>query len=258
MNYIKQLNAFKDYLAFHNMPSTAILLWHTLMMINNMTGWKRRFSAPTILVQQYGGLSKQRISEARATLVEHGLIHYEPGVKGKAPVYEMVKLEYQWAHNQVQKSDTTCSSSEQNATQQPDQSPDSFTDLSPDETRNIHKEKQKEIKRREEDRRTSFIFFEENFSQLKPAVREVIANWCDSYGEGIVIEAMQTTIMHGGKTLKYIEKVLNTWSRAELTSVEEIKEYEKQKEGKPKKAFWKKRSTENEAELDEWLEGLII
>ncbi|RDW16715.1 DnaB helicase C-terminal domain-containing protein [Oceanobacillus chungangensis] len=99
MNYIKQLNAFKDYLAFNELPSKAILLWHTLMLINNMVGWKRRFNAPNALVQQYGGLSKQRISEAREILVSFGLIHYKRGANGRAHVQQGCITSYEELDN---------------------------------------------------------------------------------------------------------------------------------------------------------------
>ncbi len=49
MNYIKQLNMLKQYLEHHELPSVAILLWHTLMLINNRTGWKKSFNAPQVM-----------------------------------------------------------------------------------------------------------------------------------------------------------------------------------------------------------------
>lgn len=92
MNYIKELNAFRDWLILNRIHPNACLLWHTLIMINNKTGWKKRFYGHNPLVEQLTGLNKLAISKARKILVEHQLIRYEPGHKGKAPIYEMISL----------------------------------------------------------------------------------------------------------------------------------------------------------------------
>src|SRR5699024_11489009 len=88
MNYIKELNAFREWLLVHELPTSAIVLWYTLMGINNIARWKRTFNAPNGVTQQLSGLSKSGVHVARESLVEHGLITYEPGEKGKAPRYE--------------------------------------------------------------------------------------------------------------------------------------------------------------------------
>lgn len=86
MNYIKELNAFKDWVQVNELSASATLLWHTLMIINNTTGWKNQFNAPNALVGNLSGLSVQRINEARKQLMEQQLITCENGKKGKAPV----------------------------------------------------------------------------------------------------------------------------------------------------------------------------
>ncbi|GAB3053403.1 DnaD domain-containing protein [Virgibacillus ainsalahensis] len=257
MNYIKQLNAFKDYLSFNEIPPTAILLWHTLMMINNMAGWKRRFNASNALVMQYGGLSKQRLSEARAVLVTCGLIYYERGAKGRAPVYEMVLLGGSRNEEGM--------SSLQASTPHPDLSADPLSDLSgdqlPDESRTIHKQKHKQKRRGGEASPNPFSFYDQNFSTLKPAGREVIARWCTESGECLVLEAMQIAVMHGGRTLKYIEKILNEWSRAGLSSLEQVRDFEKQKGSKQERKrsvpFWKKAHAENKNVLRKLREEML-
>ena len=89
MNYIKELNAFKEWMAFHEMPPNAVLLWHTLMVLNNTARWMAKFNAPNSIIGNLSGLSSQRISESRKVLMENELIRYEPGVKGKAASYQI-------------------------------------------------------------------------------------------------------------------------------------------------------------------------
>lgn len=90
MNYIKELNAFKNWLLLNEIPTSAIVLWHTLMTINNATHWKREFNAPNSVVRKLSGLSKQGLLNARGHLIDHGRIHCKKGKRGQAPIYEMV------------------------------------------------------------------------------------------------------------------------------------------------------------------------
>lgn len=92
MNYIKELNAFREFLLEHELSAGAISLWHALMSINNKTRWKQQFNGPLAVVGQLAGLSKQGVMDAREKLLEHELIRYERGCPGKAPVYEMISL----------------------------------------------------------------------------------------------------------------------------------------------------------------------
>ncbi|UQD52331.1 hypothetical protein C0971_10135 [Bacillus methanolicus] len=133
MNYIKELKAFRDWLLLNDLPTSAIALWHTLMAINNMTGWKERFNAPNSTVEKLTGLSKQGLVDARKKLIENGLIEYEKGKKGKAPTYKMVSL---------------VNSLDQYSYQLDDQYTDQSTDQFDDQSLTIpkHKQKQNETK----------------------------------------------------------------------------------------------------------------
>src|SRR5690625_3990629 len=92
MNYIKELNAFRNWLLLRKLSSGSILLWHTLMSINNMAGWKTKFNANNTVIYQLTGLTKNNLITARKQLQEHDLIIYHKGNKGKAPVYQMVSV----------------------------------------------------------------------------------------------------------------------------------------------------------------------
>lgn len=92
VNYIKELNAFREWLLMNDLPAGAISLWYTLMSINNLARWKKRFNAPNAVVRQLTGLSKQGVIDARNILIEHELIQCIQGKRGQAPIYEMNSL----------------------------------------------------------------------------------------------------------------------------------------------------------------------
>ncbi|MDO5431106.1 hypothetical protein [Eubacterium sp.] len=85
LNYMAELNAMRDYLLLRPLASGQISLWHGLMMINNLCGWKSWFTAPNMTLRAFSGLSNNGILDARKVLKERGLIDYLPGSSGVIP-----------------------------------------------------------------------------------------------------------------------------------------------------------------------------
>lgn len=85
MNYIVELNAMRDYLLMTWMPKGQIALWHALMMVDNLSGWKTWFNAPNKILIQLAGMSKNGIIKSREALRKRGLIDYIPGASGTIP-----------------------------------------------------------------------------------------------------------------------------------------------------------------------------
>ncbi len=92
MNYLRELNAFRDW-ALLNRPSTGqVALWHSLMSVNNMSGWINWFTVPNQTLQLMTGLSRQGLDKARVGLINQSLIEYRKGSSNQAGRYKMVSL----------------------------------------------------------------------------------------------------------------------------------------------------------------------
>lgn len=80
----------RDYLLLTPLSSGQISLWHALMMVNNLCGWKSWFSAPNATVKLLSGLSERGICGAREVLKKKSLIDFVPGSVGEiAPAYHV-------------------------------------------------------------------------------------------------------------------------------------------------------------------------
>jgi hypothetical protein len=89
---MRELNAFRDW-TMVNRPSTGqVVLWYTLMTINNMIGWKEWFPAPNPTLQLMTGLSRQGLDKARNSLIQLGLIQYKKGSCNKSGSYHMISF----------------------------------------------------------------------------------------------------------------------------------------------------------------------
>ena len=237
MNYIKELRAFKDWLLLNDLPTSAIALWHTLMSINNMTGWKERFNAPNQVVGKLTGLSKQGVVDARKKLLENGLIEYEKGRRGKAPIYKMVSL--------VNSLD-----------QSPYQLDDQSDYQSHDQDLNIPKQKQNKTKGSsgEVEVGNPFEFYQENFGMASPFILESIGMWVDDMNEEIVIAAMKLSLKNGANSFSYIETILKEWAKHNLSDIDSIRAFEKSKRNNRAIPFQKKQTQNNTLKLLDQLE----
>jgi len=93
LNYIREINAFYDWLETNTISDSAISLWHALMHINNKTGWKNEFSVAMSVLESKTGLKKDAIIRARKTLQKSGRISFKSRTGMQSAVYKIMPLE---------------------------------------------------------------------------------------------------------------------------------------------------------------------
>ncbi|GAA0463202.1 MULTISPECIES: DnaD domain-containing protein [Bacillaceae] len=217
MNYMKELNAFRDWLLMNDLPTSAIALWHTLMSINNMTGWKERFNAPNSTVERLTGLSKQGLVDARKVLINNNLIEYQKGKRNQAPVYKMISL---------------VNSDDLSSYHTLDSNSDQTLDLTSDQNLTIPKQKRNghEGEEDEEETRTAdpYVVYQENFGVMRPMINESIREWCTFFSSEVVVAAIKRGIKQNARSFAYIESILRNWSQQGIKTIEDIKAHEKQ------------------------------
>lgn len=92
MNYIKQINAFNDFLIYEQKLSTAqIALWYALMSVNNKTNWSKKFDVANVVLESLTATNKRTILRSRQVLKKYGLIDYKRNGQ-KATTYTLVRL----------------------------------------------------------------------------------------------------------------------------------------------------------------------
>lgn len=92
MNYIKEMNAFYDWLETRPLSTSAIVLWHALMHINNKTGWTDNFAVAVSVLCVKTGLSERSVFNARNELETKGYIRYQSRKGSKSAIYQLIRL----------------------------------------------------------------------------------------------------------------------------------------------------------------------
>lgn len=93
MNYLRELNAFRDWTLLSRPSTGQVALWHSLMSVNNMSGWIDWFTVPNQTLQLMTGLSRQGLDRTRLALINETLIEYRKGSSNQAGKYHMISLE---------------------------------------------------------------------------------------------------------------------------------------------------------------------
>ncbi len=92
MNYIKELNAFYDWLETNSLSTSEIVLWHALMHINNKSGWAEEFAVATSVLCVKTGLADRTIRDARNKLKQKGRIDFKSRKGNQSAIYKMISL----------------------------------------------------------------------------------------------------------------------------------------------------------------------
>lgn len=92
MNYIKEMNAFFDWLETNPSESTTQLLWFHLMGIANKSGWPEWFTVANLTLQAKVGVSENTINKHRNYLKQFGRIDYINLGKKKAGKYRIIEF----------------------------------------------------------------------------------------------------------------------------------------------------------------------
>lgn len=80
MNYVREREAFYDWLTFNHLSPTAQSLWNALFTIYNAKGWPDGYvKVPDILIRSYMHVSNDALLDARNQLKNKGLLDFVKG-----------------------------------------------------------------------------------------------------------------------------------------------------------------------------------
>ncbi|WP_051530064.1 DnaD domain protein [Anoxybacteroides tepidamans] len=230
MNYIKELNAFYDWLELNELSPSAINLWYALMHINNKAGWTETFTVAESVLCVKTGLTDRTLRKVRNELKQKGRIDFVSRKGGKAPIYNIIPFEPSEKSAEINSEElkaTEINSAGSAGDSSVGRSAGSAGDSSALIKQN--KTKQNETKKeREEERARDFrevvSFFEQNgFGAVGGYIGERMAAWIDDMSKEIVIEAMKTAVENGAKTWGYVETILRDWCQKGVQTVEQAR-----------------------------------
>ncbi|MCL6599546.1 MAG: DnaD domain protein [Alicyclobacillus macrosporangiidus] len=92
MNYIREINAFYDWLETNGLDASCIALWHALMAIANKAGWPDEFAVAISVLEAKTGMNKKAVERARNRLQQCGLITWRSRRGNQSALYTIKSL----------------------------------------------------------------------------------------------------------------------------------------------------------------------
>ena len=216
-SYIDEINAFKNWLTFNQPTTSAIALWHGLMMINNSCGWKSRFNASYSVITTYTGLKKMAVIRARNSLIEYGLLRVYPRAGNQSTEYELISIASLKETQNDTQADTQIPIASLKETQNDTQADTQIPIASLKETQNdtqadtIPRVRQDNISRVRQEEKNNIVdnlvctYFQKYVRPLSNIVEaEELNALARDYGDSTVINAIDIAVKKGKRNIRYI------------------------------------------------------
>lgn len=225
-NYIKELNAFHNWLETNPLNATTQTLWYQIMHIANKTGWLDEFTIANITLQAKAGISENTLNKHRNILVQLGRIDYTSRGKNKAGKYSMNfftsnnEAEGEVIH-EVERAVVPAVEREVKA--------EALTKLN----------KTKQNKTKQDDSQpldleiNPISLWTENYNFPNAIVQQDLFEYQDEFGSELLCEALSTTIRNGIEkkgAWAYTMRILETWKSKGIATVEDVKKHEEQRQ----------------------------
>ena len=265
MNYIKEINAFRNCLRTNSIPAIAQALWYTIIDYHNHSNWEPWITIDNLRLMADLEISKGTLTKHRNILIQNGLLLYKSIPRKKSSgKYCLVSL--------VEKQETGTQTGLKNEpdilknktgsnfepVRDPECDPDREPDLDPDREPDgagkphcepLHERHKGKTKLNNNSTTTSpgkgapvdnyIDFFNNNFGHLiTPFEVETLESYVKDGMEPQVIKlALQEAVESNVRDIRYSKKVLNRWLDNKLTTVAAVMADKKGFELKTKQQF---------------------
>lgn len=244
MNYIKELNAFYDWLEINELSPSAINLWYALMHINNKAAWAETFTVAESVLCVKTGLTDRTLRKVRNELKQKGRIDFTSR-KGKAPIYRI----------------NSFFTPENNS--EPKQRSENFSADSSEVSSGVRSEvssalnKLNKTKQKEEEA-NPIGEYEKNFSPMTPIQMQKLMMWVDDFDnkEVVSMAVHETALINPRNPFIYLERVLSNWYKRKLFTVDDVMREKQKHEAEVLKFENRKRKPKQPVDWDK-LERMI-
>ncbi|WP_051331002.1 DnaD domain protein [Aneurinibacillus terranovensis] len=230
MNYIKELNAFTNWLETNPLDATTQCLWFHLMSINNKCGWSEWFTVANLTLQAKLSISERSLQKYRNTLVQKGRIEYKKQGTQKAGKYRIIPFEAET--KEQAKTKLTAKFSVKYTVKRTVKCSAKYAVKCSTLIKHKQKHKQKEKQQQKQQKKapvqkkmTAYELYQ-NTIRIFPSLPEQAAleKWITVLGDDFVYKAIEECCKSADKApnFRLLEKMINDWVSQGARTVEDI------------------------------------
>lgn len=255
MNYIREINAFYDWLELNELTKPAVLLWHALMHLNNKSGWQESFTVARSVIEAKTGLKKDAYYKARNQLKQYRLLEFkERGTKATIfrmfPVSSVLQTTIQISYNDLSvkqtTNETTTKTTSQTRTQTRTETINKLNKTKLNETNNIVAA-------------TPVNFFDEYLlafnRQPSPIQIQEINSFIDQ--DGLTDEVICTAFRkaaENGAGYPYARSIINSWAKKGVKTLEAVNREQSEFESKRAQGKQRRGTATRKELLPDWFD----
>lgn len=244
MNYLKEINAFYDWLETNSLSTSGIVLWHALMHINNKAGWAEEFGVATSVLSIKTGLADRTIREARNELKQKGRIDWRSRGGNKTAIYKIIPLS-------ACDADTNADS---HAGKYADTNADSHAALI-----KLNKTKRNNNSGSNNGLAEIAAFYENNIGLIAPFIRDEIVELIqkDAVEPAVIIEALKIAVNNNVRNWSYARAIINAAIQENACTLEKFNAWQREHEAKKAEQKIKKNVKQlKRQDTNEWVEEI--
>ena len=224
MNYIREINAFMDWLEINPLEATTQALWFHIMAIANKSGWPEWFTIANLTLMARVNISENTLIKHRNILIQKGRILYKNQGKQKAGKYKLIPFT---SKNEVNHSvkDSVTSNIEVNREVNREVNPSVLYKLN--ETKLIDDIDNPQTPFQE----TVELFKKAGMGEINQTIAEVLGEIANNYPLELIQEAFKRAGIKNATSIRYVEKILISWERKGIKSLAQLEVYENNRRG---------------------------
>lgn len=266
MNYIKEINAFMDWLEINPLEAITQALWFHIMAIANKSGWPEWFTIANLTLMARLNVSENTLIKHRNILIQKGRILYKNQGKKKAGKYKLIPFTSKNEANHSVKDNIT---SNIEVKREVKNSITSNIEVNREVNREVIREVNREVnpsalyklnetKLNEDDDvindNDPFVYYSKNIGPMLPYIADLIKQYQKDLPDELITEAFKIAVRNNARSMRYAEKIMLSWLNKGIRTMEDYKRHEaewehrKAAEGGREEAPTKRQYTQAEIE----------
>lgn len=230
MDYIRQINAFENWLEYNELGAGPQLLWYKLMAIANKSGWQSELSIANTRLQSMTKTSEKTLINNRNQLIQTGLLQYKKRGRTKAGLYVLSDITGNFpVKTKVNNLTTGKTTVDSTVNVKVNPTVNSSVDSTVKPSAYINNTIQDKTKDNHDDEKSPLRVANEYWGQNRPlnsVLQDAILRWCNQWPNEMVVYAMELTY-HNSVDVKgvkpYVSVILSKWSEKNIDTLEKAK-----------------------------------
>ena len=226
MNYIKEINAFRNYLKTNSLEAITQALWYVIIDYHNSCNWKRWIAIDNQRLMAELSISEKTLIRHRNKLIQAGLLEYKSQQRKKSSGrYKLLSFEL----GEVNRKDKTAgkNTADRKAVEGADKGAVEGADGS-----DIYKlNKTKQIVDVDGPqtpmKKTVELFQKAGMGQINQTIADILGDISDNYPYELIEEAFKIAGANHATSIRYVEKILMAWEAKGIKSLKQLEMYRK-------------------------------